>query len=522
MGPVKGALASVAVLVVAVAAILIWKAGMDDEPTEVRRHTGIRDVVPVPVSVTASDESFTVTEQTAIVADPAVGDVALRLGEILRARTGFALPVRDVDEAGSIRLRLAEPRDEALADEGYELVAGSSGVTIRANAPAGLFYGVQTFRQLVPATGDATVPGGTVVDRPRYAYRGVMLDVARHFFPVADVQRLIDLAAMHKVNHLHLHLTDDQGWRIAVDSWPRLANHGGGTEVGGGPGGFYTKDDYRAIVAHARRNFVTVVPEVDLPGHTNAALASYPELDCDGQAPQRYTGIGVGFSSLCVDKDVTYRFLDDVFRELAELTPGPYLHIGGDEATTLTPDAYATIVGRAQEIVAGHGKTVIGWHEIAGAKLLPSTVVQYWGVTREAPEVAAACAQGTRVILSPANHTYLDMKYDADSPLGLSWAGYVNVETAYDWDPSTHIHGVDPACVAGVESPLWTETVRTVDEIEFMAMPRLAAVAELGWSPAESHDWAAFRERLGAQAERWRALGIDFYPAPEIPWVRTP
>src|SRR5262249_35021649 len=187
---------------------------------------------------------------------------------------------------------------------------------------------------------------------------------------------------------LHLHLTDDQGWRIAIDAWPRLTTYGGQTEVGVGPGGFYTKEDYREIVAYAGDRFITVVPEIDLPGHTNAALASYPQLAAESTV-ERYTGTGVGFSALRPDLEVTYAFLENVLGELAALTPGPYLHIGGDEVETLDPDGYAAIVNRAQDIVAAHGKTVIGWHEIAGAKLAPSTVVQFWGATPEAPEVVA-------------------------------------------------------------------------------------------------------------------------------------
>ena len=518
------------VLVVAAAALLIWKTGMGDEPNEVRRATTIRDLVPAPVSVVAGNESFIITDATPVTVDTGAEAVGEYLVELLAQVTSHRLtatpgPTGGADRADGIVLSLRPDaqRVEALGDEGYTIDTDARALTVRANTPAGLFRGVQTLRQLLPVAGDAgwSVPGGQIVDHPRYAYRGVMLDVARHFFPVADVKRLIDLIALYKVNHLHLHLTDDQGWRIAVDSWPRLTEFGAGTEVGDGPGGFYTKADYTEIVEYAGRHFITVVPEVDLPGHTNAALASYAELTCDGVAPPRYTGIAVGFSSLCADNDLTYKFLGDVFGELAALTPGPYLHIGGDEATTLSPDDYAAIVDRAQEIVAGHGKTVIGWHEVAGAKLLPSTVVQYWGVVHEAPEVREACAEGTKVILSPANHTYLDMKYEPSSPLGLSWAGFVNIETAYGWDPATHITGVDPACVLGVESPLWTETVRTMDDIEYLAFPRLAAIAEVGWSPA-TREWADFRDRLGAQGPRWRALGVNFYASPEITWVVNP
>jgi hexosaminidase len=396
-------------------------------------------------------------------------------------------------------------------------VVRPEGVRLAAATPAGLFRGAQTLRQL--ASVDGSIPAGRITDRPRFAYRGVMLDVARHFFPVADVKRLIDVAALLKLNHLHLHLTDDQGWRIAIDAWPRLTEYGGGTEVGDGPGGYFTKADYREIVAYAAERFITVVPEVDLPGHTNAALASYPELNADGAAPDRYTGIAVGFSALAVAKEVTYRFLDDVFGELAALTPGPYLHVGGDEAKTVDPEDYATIVARAQQIVARHGKTPIGWHEVAAAPLLPSTVVQYWGVAAEDGDgTRAAAAQGNRVIMSPADRTYLDMKYDDESPWGFDWAGHITTETSYDWDPATYLSGVDESAVLGVESPLWTETVRTIEQVEYLLMPRLAVTAEVGWAQTGRQDWAHLRERLAAQHAVWTALGIAFFEAPDVPW----
>jgi hexosaminidase len=514
----------------------IWKLDMGDTRTDVEAGPALGDVIPAPAVVEPAEGIIFTLTDTAVIqtgAGPAeVVGVGEYLAALLRPATGYPLPVRAAGTAGAlgaISLVLSD-RDEApgeLGDEGYVLDVTSDAVVLRAHTPAGLFRGTQTLRQLLPVrlgrktvqSGPWTIPGGRIVDHPRFAYRGVMLDVARHFFTVADVKRVIELAALHKLNRLHLHLTDDQGWRLAIDSWPRLASFGGGTEVGTGSGGYYNKDDYREIVAYARSHFMTVVPEVDLPGHTNAALASYPELACDGQAPRRYTGIDVGFSALCVDKDLTYRFLDDVFGEIAALTPGEYLHIGGDEANTMSRDDYATIVSRAQEIVSAHGKIPIGWHEVAAAKLLPATVLQFWGVTPHAPEAIAAAVQGNRIVMSPANHTYLDMKYDSGSPLGLSWAGLVTVEASYAWDPFTHLPGLDRSAILGVESPLWTETVRTMKDVEFLAFPRLAATAEQGWSPASKYDWADFRGRLAAQGPRWEALEVAFYRSPEIDWV---
>ncbi len=515
--------AAAVVTVVVVAAVGIWalNRSRDGDGGAIPRAIAPADVVPAPVSwVPAGGVSFAVADGTPIVAQ----DAAAPVGEYLAAILGHGTTVRPGREATADSIALLLDPSASDADEGYELDTAQDGVTIMARTPAGLFWAVQTLRQLLPAnlSGALTVPGGTLKDRPRFAYRGVMLDVARHFFDVAAVKRFIDLSTMYKANYLHLHLTDDQGWRIAIDSWPRLTEYGGGSQVGGGAGGFYTKADYREIVAYAAARFMTVVPEVDLPGHTNAALASYPELNCDGIAPPRYTGTDVGFSALCVGKDVTYRFLDDVLGELAELTPGPYVHIGGDEAATLTPIDYATVVTRAQQIVASHGKTAIGWHEMAKANLVEGSVFQYWNTTAAALDLSAAAAAGHKVILSPANHAYLDQKYDDGSPLGLAWAGPTSVEKAYDWNPATYLSGVNEADILGVESPLWTETVTSMDDIEYLAFPRLAAIAEIGWSPLATHDWSAFRTRLGAQAPRWRVLGVDFAEVDGVPWVTQP
>lgn len=251
-----------------------------------------------------------------------------------------------------------------------------------------------------------------------------------------------------------------------------------------------------------------------MPGHTNAALSSYPELNCDDAAPPLYTGIKVGFSSLCTEKEATYRFVDDVVRELAALTPGPYLHVGGDEVEKLTPEQYARFIERVQEIVARHGKRMVGWEEVAQARLHPTTLVQQW----KSDAAAAAVGYGARLILSPANRVYLDMKYTPRTELGLSWAGFVEVQTAYDWDPATHLAGVSERHVAGVEAPLWTETVRNLTAAHYMTFPRLPAVAEVGWTPQPLREWESFRHRLAGHAPRWRLLGINYYPSPQIPW----
>lgn len=494
--------------------------------------TPLDQVVPAPAKTVPAGAPYTLGRDTALRVDgPAE---ARRVGEylagILRPSTGYRLPVTDHGGGAGIRLRL-DPGNRAYGGEGYRLTSGPSGVRLTAATAAGLFHGVQTIRQLLPAAvekrtvqpGPWRIAGGTVEDSPRYGYRGAMLDVSRHFFTVPQVKRYIDELALYKVNTLHLHLSDDQGWRIAVDSWPRLTEYGGSTQVGGGAGGHYSKADYTEIVRYAASRFLTVVPEIDLPGHTNAALASYAELNCDDKAPPLYTGTEVGFSSLCVPKDVTYRFVDDVVRELAALTPGGYVHIGGDEAHSTPHDDYVRFMDRVQPIVGKYGKKVMAWHQLTGATPAKGAVAQYWGTDTasadEKAQVVKAAEGGTGIVLSPADRLYLDMKYTADTRLGTRWAGLVEVRRSYDWDPGSYLAGAPAASIRGVEAPLWTETLTNSADLEYMAFPRLPGAAELGWSPASTHDWDRYKVRLAAQAPRWDALGISYYRSPQVPWT---
>jgi hexosaminidase len=381
-------------------------------------------------------------------------------------------------------------------------------------------------RHLLPAkiesstvqSGPWTVPGARILDYPRFAYRGAMLDVARHFFTPDIVKRYIDEIALYKVNYFHLHLADDQGWRIMIDSWPRLATVGGSTQVGGGAGGYYTKAQYSDIVSYAAARNITVIPEIDMPGHTNAALASYAELNCNGVAPALYTGTNVGFSSLCVPKAVTYTFIDDVIRELAALTPGPYIHIGGDEASSTSDADYKTFMNKVLPIVTKYGKQSIGWHEVAKVNPPTSVTPQYWGTTTSNSSVSAAAARGNKILQSPANKSYLDMKYNSSTPIGQNWAGNIEVRTGWDWNPGAYLSGVGESAVRGVEGPLWTETVRTRQDIEFLAFPRLPGLAEIGWSPWSKHNWDAYRQRLASQGPRWQAMGLNFYRSSQVPW----
>jgi len=299
-----------------------------------------------------------------------------------------------------------------------------------------------------------------------------------------------------------------------------LTEIGGRTQVGGAAGGFYTVADYERIVRYAADRFITIVPEIDLPGHTNAALASIPEINCDGVAREPYTGTRVGFSRVCPESDATWAFIEDVVAALAAMTPGDEIHLGGDEVRELTEEEYVTFVRRAQGVVTAAGKRYVGWDDVAGADLAPGAVIQVWRpqVPSVAGHVAQAVASGAQVVLSPSDRIYLDIKYDSTTVLGLTWAGLNGVRDAYDWDPGAFMAGVPESAVLGVEAPLWSETLATIRDVEFMLFPRLAGVAEMGWSPQAARSWAGYRQRLGAHGARLTALGVAFFRSPEVEW----
>jgi hexosaminidase len=486
-------------------------------------------IIPAPVSYEAlPGETFELTQTARFVVvavDPAFTAVAERFAVWLRRSTGLALPVGGDPVEGDIVLTAAT--SDELGAEGYTMDVDSVGVRISAGTPTGLFRALTTLRQMLPATvestevqpGPWTVGGAAINDRPRFDYRGTMLDVARHFFAVDDVLRYIDLISLYKINVLHLHLTDDQGWRLTVPGWPWLTEVSGPSDIDGGPGGFYSPADYARIVAHAAERFIEIVPEIDGPGHASAALVAYPELSCDGVAPPPFHHDGISEVSLCASADSTYAFLGDVFDALA-VEPGRFIHIGGDEAIGTSHDDFLEFVPRAAELVVERGRAPVMWHEAAQAVLPPGSVVQYWGVGQEeATDLARrSVAQGARLILSPGNHVYLDMKYDGDTPLGLEWAGLVSVSASYAWEPATLIDGVDDASILGVESALWSETTGDLAAAEYMAFPRLAGIAEISWSPAAALVWDDYRFRLAAQGPRWDIAGVNFFRSPEVPW----
>ncbi len=486
------------------------------------------NLIPKPVSAVSERGAFDLTDQTDIYVQGESAElkqIGQYLADKLNPSTNLGIEVKTTTESpapGNIFISISDNNAE-LGDEGYELTITNKLVKLVANKPAGLFHGVQTIRQLLPAKvemseaqkGPWKLSNGIIRDYPAYGYRGSMIDVARHFFSVDEVKRLIDQLAYYKFNVLHLHLSDDQGWRIEIKSWPNLTAHGGKTEVSGGEGGFYTQEQYSELVKYAQERYITIVPEIDMPGHTNAALASYPELNCDGKATELYTGIEVGFSTLCTNKELTYKFIDDVVRELAALTPGEYLHIGGDESHATKIEDYIPFVNRVQEIVIAHGKKVLGWDEIALSTMKPNTVVQYWA---KAENAVKGIAQGAKVLMSPSKNAYLDMQYDSTSIYGLHWAAYIEVDKAYNWDPARLVPEIRKENIIGIEAPLWSETVSNSKEAEYLIFPRLPGYAEIGWTPSEMRNWENYKVRLANHGKRMKAMNINFYPSKLVPW----
>jgi hexosaminidase len=488
------------------------------------------DLIPKPVTIVSTGGYFSLKTETGIYINGNSNEliqIGQYLSDKLKLSTGFKIDVKTAIKApgsGNIYLTLTEDNSRLnLGDEGYELNITKKLVLLTANTPAGLFRGIQSIRQLLPAKIEKTtkqegpweIATGTITDYPSYSYRGVMLDVSRHFFGVQDVQKLIEYLVYYKLNTLHLHLSDDQGWRIEIKSWPELTKHGGSTQVGGGKGGFYTQEEYKALVQYAKDRYITIVPEIDMPGHTNAALASYAELNCSGKATELYTGTEVGFSSFCTTLDVTYKFIDDVVGEIAALTPGPYIHIGGDESHSTKREDYIPFINKVQDIVFSHGKKVLGWDDIAIASLKPNVVAQHWANVKNA---GLAVGQGAKILMSPAVKAYLDMQYDKSTKLGLHWAAYIEVDSAYIWDPEKLIPGVAKENILGVEAALWTETITNMDEMEYMIFPRLPGYAEIGWTPSSSRNWDEYKVRLAKQGERFKALDINYYPSVLVPW----
>lgn len=484
-------------------------------------ENGSNIIIPKPLSYKKGEGKFILKKDTPIYVKGSTEEETAEINKIaeflkgkLKPSTGFDLNIIKGDNPppGSIYLTtIGGAKDKG--NEGYTIITTPENIKIIANKPEGLSRAVQTLRQLLPADIEKntlvtniewSVPASTIDDKPEHAYRGLMIDVARHFFTVDEIKRQIDLAAQYKINKVHLHLSDDQGWRLEIKKWPDLTKIGGSTEVGGGPGGYYTQEEFKDIVKYAAERYMEIVPEFDMPGHSNAALASYGFLNEDGKKKPLYTGTNVGFSSFMTHDEKTYGFIEDVIKEVSEISPSKYIHIGGDEADSTKKEDYDYFVGRVSKIVEKYGKTAIGWDPIDTSPQINSSVIlQNWKDSN-----AAAREKNMKMIISIAKKAYLDMKYDENTPYGLNWAGYIPVETAYKWDPTDY---APKELVLGIEAPLWTETIEDTKAMDYMIYPRLLGYAEIGWTPKSAREWIEYKSRLEKHGERMKNQGINYY-----------
>ena len=462
-------------------------------------------LVPAPRTMDVHPGELHIAGEVRLDADPEATDAAAALRSTLAA-LGIA------EDAGGTRIVLRLVEEAALGEEGYRLKVGDD-VQLSARTGAGLLHGVQTLRQLLPAhaQGEVVLPRVSVDDAPAYPWRGLSLDVARSFLPVAYLEKTLDRMARFKLNRLHLHLTDDQGWRIEIRRYPKLMEVGGASAVEGGRSGWYTQDELRHLVAYAQARGITIVPEIDVPGHVQAALASYNELACEGVdnlAP--YSGLEVGFSVLCLDKpEVVYPFVRQVLEEVLAIFPSKEIHIGGDE---IKHPLYGDFVARVAAMVEQMGRTPIAWEEGSVADTGPGMLLQLWN---DGYDIAPAVAEGHPLILSPCSYFYIDHGNYAGQPETYDWCRKEGV-------PLARLYSFDPApfeTAVGIEAALWTELVHTDEAADNRLWPRLAAAAELGWSPAAVRGYDGFVRRMGALRAHLDALGIGYHGEPDLGWA---
>lgn len=537
---------------------------------------GKRALIPLPAKISAGGGGCSLSDGMVIAADEASRGVADLLATELSAATGWVVetaPPGGGSTSGTVRLRARGSRPDATAAgpnraywlhqraEAYTLRVSEVGVEIDGGSPAGVFYGTRTLRQLMPAdlmrlapvrpVERVDLPGMQVDDEPRFAWRGIHLDVARHFFPKGFILKMVDLASLHKMNVLHLHLTDDQGWRLQVDRYPKLTQVGAWRRESplgflsqargdGTPhGGFYTKADLSEIVAYAARRFVTVVPEVDMPGHMQAAIASYPELGNTGQPLEVLTTWAISKHVLNMGQ-AAVRFCADVLEEAMEVFPSPYVHIGGDECPTDEwqaslrahelarergiagpADLQGWFTARIAEVVMARGKTPICWEEVIETGAPAGTVIVPWRQGKALAAAASAARAGHDVIMAPEEHTYFDWYYSDDprEPVGLDpvyrpggTKPIISVEKAYGFEPvPEELAEALEGRVMGTQCQLWSEYIPTPGRAEYMAFPRASATAEVAWA-GRQRNWEDFERRLRAHLVRLEAIGVNYRP----------
>ncbi len=491
-------------------------------------------VVPLPQEIIEeAGDGFVLDNSTCIVYS---GDAQMKrnaelLAEYIKEKTNLELTVTDVAAEGAITLAVGEAGENA---EGYSLTVDAKGVNITGASPAGVFYGMQTLRKALPITegGNIKLPAVTINDYPRFSYRGAHLDVSRHFFTTDSIKRFVDMLALHNLNRFHWHLTDDQGWRIEIKKYPELtttAAQRDETVIGKnspeydgkhyGPF-FYTQEECREIVAYAAERHITVIPEIDLPGHMQAALAAYPQYGCTGGPYEVWKMWGVSDNVLCAGNDATLSFIEDVLSEVIEVFPSEYIHIGGDECPKTqwekcpkcqarikalgikgddkhTAEMYlqSFVINHAEKFLNSKGRQIIGWDEILEGGLAPNATVHSWRGVEGGIEAAK---QGHDCIMSPTTFMYFDYyqtKYTENEPLAIG--GYVPVEKVYSFEPINDTLAVDvQKHIIGVQANLWTEYVPTYSHVEYMELPRMAALCEVQWCKPENKDFNDFKQRL--------------------------
>jgi hexosaminidase len=492
------------------------------------------EVIPQPVSEKACEGAYYVSGGMPIVADPQFSQAVNALMSFLPPPDPLAGDVR----GDGVQLKLVD--DAKLGAEGYILDVSPQIISIKAASPAGAFYAVQTLRQLVSQNSEfLAVPCVSITDTPRFPWRGLMLDVARHFQPKEEVFKIIDVMALFKMNTLHLHLVDDQGWRLEIDAFPQLTKIGSKREAstkfdfcmapaGAASDGYYTKDDMREIIAYAQERFITIVAEIEMPGHATAAIASIKGLSCLNQRFKVSNCWGVHQDIFCAGEEKVFAFLEAVLAEVAELFPGPYIHIGGDEAPKdrwrACPKCQKRIkdeglkdehelqswfISRIETYVNSLGKQIIGWDEILEGGLPPRATVMSW---RGMQGGADAAMQGHDVVMSPTSHCYFDYRQskDWDNEPGAIGAAVIPLDKTYSFEPVPADLPLDAQKhILGTQGNLWTEHIATPEHLQYMAFPRAVALAEVAWSPKDARDWAGFSKRLPAALSLLKAMGVN-------------
>ena len=524
--------------------IIFWQCSTAPDLPEV-------DVVPRPMQVETDTGYFEVTPETEILFERGNTDVravAEYLADLIQPATGFSLSMRPISGffAGkNVIILTTKDSGPARGTEGYALQVDSNVVIIRALSATGIFYGVQTLRQLLPIEIEQkslvqdvhwTIPAVTIADHPRFKWRGMHLDVGRHFFPVSFIKKYIDVMALYKLNTFHWHLTEDQGWRIEIKKYPRLTSVGSKRAESQGDGiphaGYYTQDEVRDVVAYAASRFVTVVPEIEMPGHSKAALAAYPELSCTGGPFDVETRWGVHSDVYCAGSEKTFEFMENVLLEVMDLFPGEVIHIGGDECPKarwekcpkcqqrIADESLANehelqsyFITRIEKFVNSHGRNIIGWDEILEGGLAPNAAVMSWRGMQGGIEAANA---GHNVVMAPTSFCYFDY-YQAKSGEPKAIGGYLPLEKVYSFEPvPAEIAPEKEHFIIGAQANLWSEYIPTPEHAEYMLLPRMCALAEVVWSPKELRYWPDFKNRMEIQYQRLTELGLNFrVPTPE-------